>query len=185
MIEISSVGNFIFRFVPSPRKKSKFGSVILIIFLHTFKVSLLLISAAPLKSHRLSKIELQLVKTVQKRMFLKWYGHQIDKRNTALCSTDLSEFCGISTCTLQTSHSQIGVNNAEISIFLTLYPPKTLNVIFSKVHFSKLALCSIDFHKLCWINACILQTFHSQISVKWVQAVLRYDYFPSFYPQKL
>ncbi len=58
----------------------------------------------------------------------------------ALRSTDFDELYRISTCILQTSHSQIGVGSAEIWIFSSLYPPKTLNRIFSKIHFFKFTL---------------------------------------------
>ncbi len=61
---------------------------------------------------------------------------------------------------------------------------KTYNSIFSKIHFSKFALCSTDFNELCRISTCILQTSHSRISAKLIQSVLRYEFFSYLYPPK-
>ncbi len=90
--------------LPHHQEKSKFGLVLFLIFLHTFKVFLLLISAAACKKTiGCPETGSHLVRNSQKRMFLKCCSHQINKRNIALCSTDFDEFCRISTCVLQTS----------------------------------------------------------------------------------
>ncbi len=68
----------------------------------------------------------------------------------------LVNFAGLVLVILQTSHSQIGVGSAAIWLFLSLYPPKTLNAIFSKVHFSKFALYMIVFKVLSSDVPCIL-----------------------------
>ncbi len=96
-------------------KKPKFGSLIFVIFLRTFKVSLLLISVVVCKK-AIGGLEIgsNWAKNSQKRMFLKCRGCQIDEQNITLYSIDLDELCRISTCILQMSHSQICVGSAEI-----------------------------------------------------------------------
>ncbi len=86
-------------------------------------------------------------------MFLKCFGHQIDEWNIKFCSADFDELWKISTCILQTSHSQISANwwrqCPDMNFFLSLCPPKILNAIFPKVYVSKLTFCSKDFDELC------------------------------------
>ncbi len=83
-------------FAPLPRKKPNFGSVIFVIFLHTFKVSLLLISVATHKEAiNGPKIGSNWFRNLQKRMFLKCCGCQIDEQNITLCSIDFDNFAGL------------------------------------------------------------------------------------------
>ncbi len=46
--------------------------------------------------------------------------------------------------------------------FLYLYPPKSLNVLFSNVHFSKIAHCSTESDELCRISTCMYTSDISQ-----------------------
>ncbi len=77
-----------------------------------------------------------------------------------LCSTDFHELCRISTCILQMSHSQISAKLMQTvpryEFFSSLYLSKTLNVIFSNVHFSKFAIYTLVFQVLSSNMPCIL-----------------------------
>ncbi len=81
------------------------------------------------------------IKNLQKRMFLKFCGHQINQWNIALCSTDFDDLCRIGICIPQTPHSQIGKGSAEIRIFFLFISSKKLKCDFLKsiqnAHFTR------------------------------------------------
>ncbi len=113
--------------------------MIFIIFLHTFKVSLLLISmTACKKAIDGPEIGLNWVKNLQKRMFLKFCGSRIDEWNIALCSTYFDDLYRISTYILQTSDSQIGVGSVEVRIFFVFMSFKNFKRKFPKSKFFKI-----------------------------------------------
>ncbi len=125
---------------PSIKENPQIWIYIFIIFLYTFKIFLLLISAvAHKKAISGPKIGSNWAKNLQKRMFLKCCDCQIDEHNIALCLTDFDELCRISTCILQTSYSQIGVGGVEIrisSIFISFenFKRDFLKNTFFKIH---------------------------------------------------
>ncbi len=57
---------------------------------------------------------------------------------------------------LKPNFDQIGVGSAEIEFFSSLYPPKTFNTIFSKVHFLNVALYTLIFQVLSINIPCII-----------------------------
>ncbi len=137
------------------KKNPEFRSVIFIIFLHTFKVSSLSVQAATCKKPIGGpKFESKLVKNSP--IFLKVHFSKF-----TLCSTDFDRFCRISTYILQTSYSQISAKLMQAVLryefFSSSYPPKTLNAIFSKVHFSNFAFYLLVFQVQSSNMPCILR----------------------------
>ncbi len=171
-------------------KKTKFGSVISVIFLHTFKVFLLLIlPAARKKAIGGPKIGSNQVRNSHKIMLLKCCGCQIDERNITLCSTDFDELRRIGTCILQISHRQILVKLVQAVLryefFSYLYTLKKITTqFFQKYIFQNSHSIQQILMNSAGISTCILQMSCSQISSKLAQAVLRYEVFSSFYPPK-
>ncbi len=99
----------------------------------------------------------------------------------ALCSTNFYEICRISTCIRQTSRIQISAKLVKAVLryefFLSLYSPKTLNTIFSKVHFSKFAIYMFVFQVSGSNMPCILLEHTDMCAYYLILGKIPYSFF--------
>ncbi len=153
---------------PIAKKKPKLGSMIFIIFLQTFMVSLLLISAAACKKVISGpKIWSNWVKNSQKKCFWNAAPSKLTSgisHSVQQISMNFARLVHVYFGCLTAKFQPIDVGSAEIWIFFVFKSSK--NFTPKKVHFSKFALCSTDFDGLCRISTRILQISHSQISAE-------------------